>query len=161
MHAACEWNDTLIARLRALWDEGLSTAEIGRRLGFSKNAVIGKAHRLDLSPRRSPIRAAGSGKPRERHRPRVPKLADIAPLRAVPTKPTTPPQPAPPQPMPSTTIVSEPVRLGTTLCCWPIGAPGTPDFRFCNERVVAGKPYCEAHCARAYVKRVEGTNEAA
>ena len=43
-----EWSDESILRLRALWDEGHSTAEIGRRLGISKNAVVGKAHRLDL-----------------------------------------------------------------------------------------------------------------
>jgi len=42
-----EWAEETILRLRALWDEGLSTAEIGRRLGVSKNAVVGKAHRLE------------------------------------------------------------------------------------------------------------------
>ena len=41
-----EWNDETIARIRALWSEGYSTAEIGRRMGISKNAVVGKAHRL-------------------------------------------------------------------------------------------------------------------
>jgi hypothetical protein len=47
-----EWAEETIVRLRALWDEGHSTAEIGRRLGVSKNAVVGKAHRLDLPARR-------------------------------------------------------------------------------------------------------------
>ena len=56
-----EWAEETIFRLRALWDEGLSTAEIGRRLGVSKNAVVGKAHRLDLPARPSPIRRDGSG----------------------------------------------------------------------------------------------------
>jgi GcrA cell cycle regulator len=51
-----EWNDDTIGRLRALWAEGLSTAEIGRRMGVSKNAVVGKAHRLNLAARPSPIR---------------------------------------------------------------------------------------------------------
>ena len=51
-----EWADDTIIRLRELWSEGHSTAEIGRRLGVSKNAVVGKAHRLDLPPRPSPIR---------------------------------------------------------------------------------------------------------
>ena len=51
-----EWTDEAIAKLRALWAEGLSTAEIGRRLNISKNAVVGKAHRLNLPPRPSPIR---------------------------------------------------------------------------------------------------------
>lgn len=51
-----EWAEETVARLRMLWDEGFSTAEIGRRLGVSKNAVVGKAHRLDLPARPSPIR---------------------------------------------------------------------------------------------------------
>ncbi len=51
-----EWTEESISRLRSLWHEGLSTAEIGRRMQISKNAVVGKAHRLTLSPRPSPIR---------------------------------------------------------------------------------------------------------
>jgi GcrA cell cycle regulator len=50
------WNPELIDRLIVLWDEGLPTAEIGRRLAISKNAVIGKAHRLALKPRPSPLK---------------------------------------------------------------------------------------------------------
>ncbi len=45
------WNQDNTARLRELWDEGHPAAEIGRRLGITKNAVIGKAWRLDLPPR--------------------------------------------------------------------------------------------------------------
>ena len=51
-----EWSDRVICQLRALWAEGHSTAEIGRRLGVTKNAIVGKAHRLDLTARPSPIR---------------------------------------------------------------------------------------------------------
>ena len=50
------WTPDLMERLSALWDEGLPTAEIGRRLGISKNAVIGKAHRLALKARPSPLK---------------------------------------------------------------------------------------------------------
>ena len=46
------WSDDKIAELRRLWEEGLPTAEIGRRLGITRNAVIGKAWRLELPPRR-------------------------------------------------------------------------------------------------------------
>ena len=62
------WSDDNIAELRRLWEEGLPTAEIGRRLGITKNAVIGKAWRLDLPPRR----VADSPNP-------VPSLAEILP----------------------------------------------------------------------------------
>ena len=66
-----EWTDDTIQRLRAFWAEGLSTAEIGRRLGVSKNAVVGKAHRLDLTARPSPIHWDGpaSGTRRRERRP--------------------------------------------------------------------------------------------
>jgi GcrA cell cycle regulator len=71
-----EWTEESIQRLRALWAEGLSTAEIGRRLGVSKNAVVGKAHRLDLTARPSPIRWDSAGtapRRRERRSPAVPR----------------------------------------------------------------------------------------
>ena len=48
------WTSELVNQLSALWQQGLSTAEIGRKLGISKNAVVGKAHRLMLTPRPSP-----------------------------------------------------------------------------------------------------------
>src|ERR1700712_1999949 len=56
-----DWTDEVIERLRALWTEGHSTAEIGRRMGVSKNAVVGKAHRLSLTARPSPIRRTEGG----------------------------------------------------------------------------------------------------
>ncbi len=51
-----EWTDEQIDELVRLWNEGLPTSEIGRKLGTTKNAVVGKAHRLGLSKRQSPIR---------------------------------------------------------------------------------------------------------
>jgi GcrA cell cycle regulator len=45
------WTDERIEQLTLLWDEGVTTAEIGRRIGVTKNAVIGKVHRLGLVPR--------------------------------------------------------------------------------------------------------------
>nr|WP_294505044.1 GcrA family cell cycle regulator [uncultured Rhodopila sp.] len=86
------WNEETIRHLRDLWAEGHSTAEIGRRLGVSKNAIVGKAHRLDLDARPSPIRREGP-KPlvdRSAAYPRVagptlPPLASaIVPAHAVP-----------------------------------------------------------------------------
>jgi GcrA cell cycle regulator len=50
------WTPELMEQLAALWAEGHSTAEIGRRLNISKNAVVGKAHRLNLTPRPSPLK---------------------------------------------------------------------------------------------------------
>jgi GcrA cell cycle regulator len=45
------WTPERIARLTQLWEEGITTAEIGRQIGVTKNAVIGKVHRLGLVPR--------------------------------------------------------------------------------------------------------------
>jgi len=50
------WTDEKIVRLKKLWQEGLTTGEIGKRLAVSKNAVVGKAHRLGLKGRPSPIK---------------------------------------------------------------------------------------------------------
>lgn len=52
------WTPELVERLRELWAEGHSTAEIGRMIGLSKNAVVGKAHRMKLPPRQSSPRKA-------------------------------------------------------------------------------------------------------
>ena len=67
-----EWSESAELRLRLLWDEGLSTSEIGRRLGLSKHAVGGKVHRLGLPARPSPIRRDGSGS--SAHRRSAPRL---------------------------------------------------------------------------------------
>lgn len=45
------WTQQRIEQLTRLWEEGMTTAEIGRRIGVSKNAVIGKVHRIGLVPR--------------------------------------------------------------------------------------------------------------
>ena len=50
------WTSELINQLTVLWDAGHSTAAIGRQLNISKNAVVGKAHRLNLKPRPSPLK---------------------------------------------------------------------------------------------------------
>jgi GcrA cell cycle regulator len=142
-----DWTTEKIDELRQLWSEGLSTSEIGKRLGVSKNAVVGKAHRLHLSSRPSPIRrvfrAAG---------PRPPRLASARPAR---TRDATGGNVVP--------IAREekPVELSNIPCKWPIGHPNEPGFGFCGERSVVGKPYCVAHCTLAYVKPKAKTGEAA
>jgi GcrA cell cycle regulator len=75
-----EWAEETIIRLRELWDQGHSTAEIGRRLGMSKNAVVGKAHRLDLPARPSPIRREGDRPPVRRSPPRTLSGPTLPPL---------------------------------------------------------------------------------
>ncbi len=179
------WDEDTIRHLRDLWTQGLSTAEIGRRLGASKNAIVGKAHRLDLDARPSPIRRDVVKPVQERPvmyqrvaGPTLPPLssADMQPLAAPPppsnVQPLRPepvlgprpvviaaPRPAPPRPvMPAAPIQS---RRSAPSCCWPIGEPGTKTFRFCDDPSLAGKPYCDEHAKLAYVKIRDRKEDAA
>jgi GcrA cell cycle regulator len=146
-----EWSNDIIAKLRTLWAEGLSTAEIGRRLNISKNAVVGKAHRLNLPPRPSPIRRGEGTTPRQPQprRAQGPTLPPLAAELAAPP-PALRPISAPPK-----------NTLRATPCCWPIGEPGKPSFHFCNASSVPGKPYCEDHAAVAYVRIRDRREDAA
>ena len=50
------WTEQMVEDLKKMWHEGLTTGEIGKRLGVSKNSIVGKVHRLQLSGRTSPKR---------------------------------------------------------------------------------------------------------
>ncbi|MBS0644263.1 MAG: GcrA cell cycle regulator [Proteobacteria bacterium] len=173
------WNEESILRLRELWDQGLSTAEIGRRLGVSKNAIVGKAHRLDLTARPSPIRREPSVRverpatPPRVGGPTLPPLASavvtpavvatVQPLRPAPVaapapRPVVPPPHVAP---PVRTLATPSAPRRTPACCWPIGEPGKKDFRFCDDASVPGKPYCDEHAKLAYVKIRDRKEDAA
>ena len=159
-----EWDEDAITRLRTLWSEGHSTAEIGRRMLISKNAVVGKAHRLGLVARISPIRReratplpARPALPRRSTGATLPPLPGAVIVPAVP--PARPVAPAPPRP-----VAPRPVTAYTprrSACCWPIGEPGTSGFHFCDADALAGKPYCAEHAQIAYVKVRDRREEAA
>ena len=69
------WDENNVTKLRELWDQGLPTAQIGKLLGFTKNAVVGKAHRIGLERRPSPIRRTSVKPDRKKARsPVMPKL---------------------------------------------------------------------------------------
>ncbi|MFC0407508.1 GcrA family cell cycle regulator [Roseomonas elaeocarpi] len=170
-----EWTAEAIEMLQALWAEGHSTAEIGRRMGISKNAVVGKAHRLNLSARPSPIRredseARAADTPRPAPAPRVAARPAAAAVESAPTPSPAAPPPrpvtAPPvaqvtRPAPPPPVVRAFPRVGARSCCWPIGEPGTPDFRFCTAEATSGRPYCAEHAAIAYVKARDRREDAA
>lgn len=127
------WTEERMCQLRDLWAEGLSMSEIGLRLGVTRGVVAGKAHRMGLSSRVSPITGQlGQRKPR--------------PSRAVRKA-----RPAP-------AVVPVIVPIGKRLpCCWPEGEPGTPGFRYCGApREVRSdgrqRSYCPEHAARAYAR---------
>ena len=176
-----DWTDDVVERLRQFWADGHSTAEIGRRFGVSKNAVVGKAHRLDLPGRPSPIAKETISAKRSLKHTAVPRLSDVVPVN-VTTPTSTPRRSHTPQPVrtsaPDTSALlpmptvgcitpqpnepSCPVsrRLAET-CCWPIGEPGTTKFRFCGVSVASRTPYCPDHARRAYVRRAEASQDSA
>ena len=172
-----EWNEETILRLRTLWAEGHSTAEIGRRLSVSKNAVVGKAHRLELEARPSPIRREPPPAPPSCFRvdgttlPPLPSTDEPVPV--TPTVESAPmvATPAPQPPAPARTVAPAPLpRLAPVAarpygrvitCCWPIGEPGTKSFHFCDSPSEPGKPYCGDHAKLAYVKVRDRREDAA
>ena len=141
------WDESNEQWLRDLWYEvpQIPTKEIGRRMGFSKNSIVGKARRLGLTGRESPIRHGGQPAPAQ---PRAGRQT-LPPLRSDDAQPAPrlkvvapPPPPPPPPKMPR-----------ARECCWPLGEPGSKGFRFCDSPdVVGGTPYCADHCKLAYTK---------
>ena len=139
------WDDDNVARLRDLWDQGLPTAQIGKLLDFTKNAVVGKAHRIGLERRPSPIRRTAVKPDRKKARsPIVPKLHfDSQPAQQkeiihnnnmfIPS---------------SKNLFVTKLKRG---CEWPVGHPGDAGFHFCGKERFDEKPYCLKHCAVAYV----------
>jgi GcrA cell cycle regulator len=156
-----DWTLEAIDRLRDMWAQGLTTKEIGRRMGVSKNAITGKAHRLNLSTRPSPIR-------RDPAAPRVTQLmtprmkeiiaeahiAEARKKRRLPKAEERVETDEPPPPAAGALTGTQPAKTTQRVikCCWPSGDPGTQEFQFCGKDSMSGKPYCAKHAAIAYVK---------
>lgn len=151
------WTPDLIKELKRLWNKGLTTVEIGNRIGMSKNAVVGKAHRLGLEGRPSPIKRDK----KKEHVVAAPtsKKAPIAKKEKVTaTSSILPPEPAfEPEPIVEKAVSKKKKHKGVQLvdlkpnsCRWPEGDPKDPDFCFCGQECAPGKIYCEEHCAIAY-----------
>ena len=125
--SANAWTEERLAQLRKLWDEGLSISQIGDALGVSRNAIAGKAHRMGLPKRPSPI----SKTAKETKKPAKPKPA------------------AEPENLPLRLELRK-LKWSRSKCYWPSGDPKLSGFTFCGDAVVPGKPYCLKHCEEAY-----------
>jgi GcrA cell cycle regulator len=156
--ALISWTDERVENLKKLWQEGLSASQIAGRLGgVTRNAVIGKVHRLGLSGRATtsrmkslrPRRPAASTQKRPQPKNRFAQQGNSA-LRALYQGDAEPYQP----PAEEVVIPLEQRKYITTLtesCCrWPIGDPQHEDFHFCGKGKVTGLPYCEFHARRAF-----------
>lgn len=134
------WTDDRVETLRKLWGEGKTAAEIAKELGgVTRNAVIGKAHRLKLSNRVSPIQQNKKPLPKPANQqktvqPKEKKTAPVAKTVVVKTDQRNVP-------------LSE---LKANECRWADGDPREKDFGFCGCRTVAGLPYCAEHAKVAY-----------
>ena len=140
------WTDERVATLRKLWTDGLSASQIAKQLGgVTRNAVIGKVHRLGLAGRATPSRPAKrivrnniTNRPRlmtgAPSRPRtIPSLAPLAEL------------PPPLEPMAQADgSVASVLTVTDRMCKWPIGDPTDTKFAFCGRESCDG-PYCSEH----------------
>lgn len=139
------WNESNVARLKELWDQGLPTAQIGKLIGFTKNAVVGKAHRIGLERRPSPIRRTAV-KP-DRKKARSPIMPKLTFENAILEDKIYTPQIQSFTPSVRNIFVANSKRG----CEWPEGHPDEVEFTFCNKERFEEKPYCIDHCAVAYV----------
>jgi GcrA cell cycle regulator len=148
------WTDERVATLTKLWQEGLSASQIAAELGgVTRNAVIGKVHRLGLSGRGQPT--SSIKRQRRAHSPAVRRArqgvtfgnlalrADLDALAVAELRPRR------------NVVVPIAKRLSIEMltehtCKWPIGDPGQEDFHFCGHDSLEGLPYCEYHAGVAY-----------
>lgn len=173
------WDSSILKKLKALTGKGLSTAEIGKRLGISKNAVVGKLHRLGWNVKAGGV-ATDDDKVKTKKAPAKKTAVKSEPVKKVAASK----KPAAKTPAKKTVAKSEPVKkvaektpvkksvgggkkttnvhqrivqhalemmdLKPGQCRWPIGDPDSEDFHFCGKSVFVGKPYCYEHCKQAY-----------
>ena len=124
------WTEERLETLKILWNDGLSISQIGQKLGVTRNAVAGKAHRIGLPKRQSPISVSGA--PLRKKTKKTEEVSEL-PLRLALRK----------------------ISWSRSKCAWPSGDPKTTDFSFCGEPIEPGKPYCYEHCVLAYTNTRE------
>jgi GcrA cell cycle regulator len=169
------WTDERVELLKKLWMEGLSASQIAAELGdgVTRNAVIGKVHRLKLSARAKPTNTAPRARPAAR--PAAPRrvASPAANSASMSAKPRV--SMARPQVMGATALAMAPemetelyvapaaaelfipedkrlnlLQLNEHTCKWPIGDPLSKDFYFCGQHSLETGPYCDFHSRRAY-----------
>ena len=145
------WTDERVATLKKLWLDGLSASQIAKQLGgVTRNAVIGKVHRLGLSGRAAPSQPARPAfKAPRPARVAAPAPAPVAPRRVAVEAPAQTAAAMPSilrQETPGSATV---LTLGAHMCKWPIGDPAAEGFTFCGKGAGDG-PYCETHAQIAY-----------
>ncbi len=139
------WTTERLELLKIRFEAGLSCREIACEIGVSRNAVIGKLSRLNLTrdgeERRPPRKRDAKGQ-----RPKTGPRVQYQMLKALYGER----QPA---------ADDEPIHnghccslfeLNEERCRWPISTPGAADFCFCGNPPLQGLPYCAGHTRLAY-----------
>lgn len=170
------WTDERVEKLKSMWRAGKSASEIAADLGnVTRNAVIGKVHRLGLASRKGGDAAEdGAANGQTSKSPPQPVAKAEAPAKGNAPAPAATSSPNPSlngakepeedavvaaEPVEPTTSVDESVipmrrisifKLTERTCKWPIGDPSHADFHFCGADAKEGAPYCEHHCSLAY-----------
>ena len=138
------WTDERVEQLKTLWSEGLSAAQIANKMGgVTRNAVIGKVHRLGLSGRATPAKPQRGCATTERK-------DEAAEAPVVEMKPVIP---EPDFIAPALLDSGDAMTVATiknNMCKWPIGDPATDDFHFCGQPTSPGKSYCAYHAKMAF-----------
>lgn len=134
------WTDESVEKLRQLWAQGLTANEIAKKLGVTKNAIVGKVHRLCLTARPSPIKNKDTAE-------ELPQQPDL--IEKIEEKPVE--EVVKPRKNEELTNIKL-ADLDSHTCRWPIGDPRDDDFCFCGKKVRSGQTYCDEHSMQAYVK---------
>jgi len=154
------WTEERVEMLKKLWADGLSASQIATELGsITRNAVIGKVHRLGLSGR-AKTPSAAAARPRKVHLPKTLRVSrpatrgNLALAHAYEVDGE-----------PESEFLDNLIPIGQRrtlldlyneagqrleVCCWPVGDPGTPEFFFCGGQSLAALPYCSYHSRVAY-----------
>lgn len=164
MSDAAGWTEERVELLKKLWNDGLSASQIAGELGgVTRNAVIGKVHRLGLSGRAKTVSSSPASRPRKAAPARPANggfVSQASPrgAHALAVQPRIQPEflPEPRVELLDPEVVipfSQRVtimELRENMCRWPMGDPTHPDFRFCGMKNETGQPYCSYHCRIAY-----------
>ena len=152
------WTDEKVELLRQLWLDGKSASQIAAELGdgVTRNAVIGKVHRLGLSGR---VKASAPATPRIRQRPagqRAPAPRSGGGFRGNTALALARDAQLEPEPefredvvIPMSLRVTI-VELKEAMCRWPLGDPTSAEFRYCGIQTQGDGPYCVHHGRMAY-----------
>jgi len=145
------WTPTKIKLLKQYWADGLSAAQIAVKLKATRNAVIGKVHRLGLPSRASNVGYAAVRAVKKE----TPKLTAVVKELKGTRKTTTISKALPPRPIVNPVVpvgdaCAATMALIADSCRWPMGDPCTDRFMYCDKKKLGDYPYCDEHCRKAY-----------